>query len=96
MKKRGPRGRNFTPDERSLMLKIARLGGTVDEINEELRIHQSKTGLTLRIISDGSFDMLKNVYLKHVMGDDSSKEHIFHPAPMGKLKARVALQKEKS
>ena len=96
MKKRGPRGRNFTPDERALMLKIARIGGTVDEINDELNALQRKNGLTPRIISDGSYEMLKNVYLSHIGNDDLTKEHCFHPSPMGKLKIRSALQKEKA
>jgi hypothetical protein len=90
--KKGPRGRNFTPDERALMLKIALAGGSVEEINRELSSHQQSEGLSDRIISEGSYQMLIGTYLKHIGNDTASSAHIFHPAPMGKLKSRAALQ----
>ena len=93
MRKRGPRGRNFTPDERALMLKIAIAGGTVDEVNAELENHQISEGLTERRISQGSYSMLVGTYLNHIQNDSETKEHIFHPSPMGKLKIRSLLQK---
>lgn len=95
MKKRGPRGRNFTPDERAIMLKIALSGGSVDDINKDLRAHQISEGLSERVISEGSFQMLTNVYLSHIRNDTASRDHIFHPAPMGKLKVREAIRREK-
>jgi len=91
--KKGPRGRNFTPDERALMLKIALAGGTVEEINKELSNLQQSDGLTERTISVGSYQMLVGTYLKHIRNDTASSAHIYHPAPMGKLKSRDLLQK---
>lgn len=93
--KKGPRGRNFTPDERALMLKIALSGGTVDDVNTALTSHQTAEGLTERTISIGSYQMLVGTYLKHMQNDSASNAHIYHPSPMGKLKIREAIQKEK-
>lgn len=88
MGKRKPRGRNFTPDERQIMLKVVMTGGSVLDVNQLLASHQQAEGLTSREMPAASFDMMKNTYLRYLQNDDAVKEHIFHPSPMGKLKSR--------
>lgn len=91
---RGPRGRNFTPDERALSLRIIMSGGTLDEVNNQLLAHQKAEGLTERAMPESSYSMVKNTYTRFLQNDDAVKEHIFHPAPMGKLRARAKMTQE--
>ena len=94
MRKRGPRGRNFTPDERAIMLRIAMAGGSIIELNSELKEFQIQEGLTERQTTETSLSMLKNAYLSFVQSDDAAKEHIFKPSTLGKLKLKAGLQKK--
>lgn len=87
--KRGPRGRNFTPDERALVLRIIMSGGTLDEVNKQLLAHQVTEGLTARAMPAASFSMVKNTYTRYLQNDDAVRDHIFHPSPMGKLRAKA-------
>jgi hypothetical protein len=92
MRKKGPRGRNFTPDERAIMLKIATQDGSITDLNLELAQFQIQEGLSHRETTEASLSMLKNAYLSFVQNDDAMKEHIFRPSTLGKLKARAAVQ----
>lgn len=92
MGKRKPRGRNFTPDERALMLKIITQGGSVEDVNAELGAYQILEGLSIREMPASSFLMVKNTYSQFLKNDDAVRNHIFHPAPMGKLRSRAAVE----
>jgi hypothetical protein len=92
--KKGPRGRNFTPDERALALRIIMSGGTLDEVNSQLSAHQSAEGLTERAMPESSFNMVKNTYSRFLQNDDAVRDHIFHPSPMGKLRAKAKMIQE--
>lgn len=94
MKKRGPRGRNFTPDERAIMLKGVMSGGTIEDVNQQLASHQKAEGLTPREMPESSFSMMKNTYVKYLQNDDAVREHVFHPSPMGKLRAKSKMTQE--
>lgn len=91
---RGPRGRNFTPDERALALRIIMSGGTLDEVNGQLSTHQKAEGLTERAMPESSYSMVKNTYARYLQNDDAVREHIFHPAPLGKLRAKAKMNQE--
>lgn len=93
MSKKGPRGRNFTPDERAIMLRVAMAGGSIVDLNSELKMFQIQEGLSERQTTEASLSMLKNAYLSFVQSDDAAKEHIFHPSTLGKLKLKAGLQK---
>ena len=93
-KNRGPRGRNFTPDERALALRIIMSGGTLDEVNAQLFAHQKAEGLTERAMPESSYQMVKNTYTKYLQNDDAVRDHVFHPAPLGKLRARSKMNQE--
>lgn len=93
-KNRGPRGRNFTPDERSLALKIIMSGGTLDEVNSQLIAHQLAEGLSERAMPESSYSMMKNTYTRYLQNDDAVRDHIFHPSPLGKLRARAKMNQE--
>ena len=92
--KKGPRGRNFTPDERALALRIIMSGGTLDEVNSQLSAHQNSEGLTERAMPESSFNMVKNTYSRFLQNDDAVRDHIFHPSPMGKLRAKAKMIQE--
>jgi len=92
--KKGPRGRNFTPDERALALRIIMSGGTLDEVNNQLLTHQRAEGLTERAMPESSFNMVKNTYSRFLQNDDAVRDHIFHPSPMGKLRAKAKMIQE--
>lgn len=92
--KKGPRGRNFTPDERALALRIIMSGGTLEEVNEQLIKHQLDEGLTKREMPKSSFNMMKNTYVKYLQNDDAVRDHVFHPSPLGKLRAKANLSQE--
>lgn len=94
IRKRGPRGRNFTPDERALMLRIIMSGGTLAEVNSQLAAHQQAEGLTERAMPESSFSMMQNTYTRFLQNDEAVRDHIFHPSPMGKLRARAKMQQE--
>lgn len=94
IKKRGPRGRNFTPDERSLMLRIIMAGGTLDEVNSQLFAHQKAEGLSERAMPDSSYSMVQNTYSRYLQNDEAVRDHIFHPSPLGKLRARSKMVQE--
>ena len=91
-RKNGPRGRNFTPDERAIMLRVIVAGGGIDEVNDQLNSHQKAEGLTERKMPEASFSMMKNTYVKYLQNDDAVRDHVFHPSPLGKLRARRAVQ----
>lgn len=93
-KKNGPRGRNFTPDERSIMLKVIVSGGGIDDVNSQLSIHQDAEGLSERKMPDASFSMMKNTYIKYLQNDEAVRDHVFHPSPLGKLRARHTTQEK--
>lgn len=93
-KKKGPRGRNFTPDERALALRIIMSGGTLDEVNTQLTAHQLAEGLSERAMPESSFNMVKNTYTRFLQNDDAVRDHIFHPSPMGKLRAKAKMNQE--
>ena len=90
-KKGQPRGRNFTPDERAIMLRIAMAGGSIVELNFELQKFQIQEGLSSRPTTEASLSMLKTAYMSHVQNDDAAKEHIFRPSTLGKLKIKTLL-----
>jgi hypothetical protein len=94
MGKKGPRGRNFTPDERAIMLKVALAGGSIIDLNSELKSFQVQEGLPERQTTEASLSMIKNAYLSFVQSDDAAKEHIFRPSTLGKLKIKASLQKK--
>ena len=92
MRKKGTtRGRNFTPDERALMVRAITQGDPLDEVNKQLRSHQAAEGLTERLMPESSYLMMKNTYVKYLQDDDAVRNHVFHPAPLGKLRSRAAL-----
>lgn len=91
---KGPRGRNFTPDERALALRIIMSGGTLDEVNNQLVSHQKAEGLSERAMPESSYSMVKNTYAKYLQNDDAVRDHVFHPAPLGKLRARAKMHQE--
>lgn len=94
MGKKGPRGRNFTPDERAIMLRVAMAGGSISDLNGELKTFQLQEGLPERLTTEASLSMIKNAYLSFVQSDDAAREHIFKPATLGKLRAKALLSKK--
>lgn len=94
IRKRGPRGRNFTPDERALALRIIMSGGTLDEVNVQLNAHQKAEGLTERAMPESSYHMVKNTYSRFLQNDEAVRDHIFHPSPMGKLRSKAKMAQE--
>ena len=91
---KGPRGRNFTPDERALSLKIIMSGGTLDDVNSQLFAHQKVEGLSERAMPESSYQMVNNTYTRYLQNDDAVRDHIFHPSPMGKLRAKAKILQE--
>lgn len=87
-KKGMPRGRNFTPDERLIAMKVVMSGGSLEELNTQLSAHQKSMGLSERLVPESSFSMMKNTYSRYLNDDDAIKEHIYHPSPLGKLRSR--------
>jgi len=94
IKRRGPRGRNFTPDERALVLKIIMTGGTLDEVNAQLSTHQKVEGLSERAVPESSYSMMQNTYSRYLQNDEAVRDHIFHPSPLGKLRTRSKMIQE--
>ena len=89
-KKSVPRGRNFTPDERLIAMKVVMSGGSLDEVNTQLEAHQKSMGLSERLVPESSFSMMKNTYSRYLNDDDAIKAHIYHPSPMGKLRSKTS------
>ena len=69
-------------------------GGTLDEVNSQLNSHQKAEGLTERAMPESSFNMVKNTYTRYLQNDDAVRDHIFHPSPMGKLRAKAKMLQE--
>jgi hypothetical protein len=67
-------------------------GGTLDEVNKQLVSHQLAEGLSERAMPESSYSMVKNTYTKYLQNDDAVRNHIFHPAPLGELRARAKMQ----
>jgi len=89
VKARKSRGRNFTPDERAIMLRVITQDGTLDDVNAQLTKHQESEGLSNRLMPIASYMMMKNSYVQHLQDDDAVKAHVFHPATLRELKSRA-------
>ena len=85
MGRRGPRGRNWHPDERRLMYRMVRDGRSREDVNEALRRHQSSSGLSEREVPEGSYEMMRKTYLPHLVDDAALDEMARKPRPMGDL-----------
>jgi len=86
MGRRGPRGRNWTADERRLMYRMVRDGADRDSVNETLYRHQEQQGLAPREVPVGSYEMLRKTYLPHLIDDDALDAMARKPRPMGDLR----------
>lgn len=85
MAKRGPRGRNWTVEERLVIYLMVREGESLNTLNNALASHQSTIGLSPRTVPESSFNMMKNAYLPHLYDVGMLAELVRKPRPMGRL-----------
>jgi hypothetical protein len=85
MAKRGPRGRNWTVEERLVIYLMVREGESLTTLNSALASHQSTIGLSPRTVPESSFNMMKNAYLPHLHDVGTLAELVRRPRPMGRL-----------
>lgn len=85
MAKRGPRGRNWTVEERLVIYLMVREGESLPTLNKALASHQATVGLSHREVPESSFNMMKNAYLPHLHDVGTLAELVRKPRPMGRL-----------
>lgn len=85
MAKRGPRGRNFRPEEREIAFRAIRGGSCLEEVNRLLEAHQLKNGLTTRHMPQGSYDMVRESYVKRMPTDQELQVMARRPPTLGEL-----------
>ena len=72
--------RNYTIAERAAILIGIMAGCSLEEINLILEKDQKKLGVTLRVLPEGSYQMMKKRYLKVVTASPEAMwAHILHP-----------------
>jgi head-tail adaptor len=89
--KRGPRGRNWTVEEREIIFEMARDGHPIDAVNSRLAIHQRSRGLSQREVPQSSYEMVKKTYAPYFNSDASLRELTHCPPPMGKLRFKKSV-----
>lgn len=85
MAKRGPRGRNFRPEEREIAFRAIRGGASLDEVNRQLAAWQAQNGLTPRSMPQGSYDMVSQSYVKRMPTDGELVSMARRPPTMGEV-----------
>lgn len=85
MAKRGPRGRNFRPEERVITFKAIRGGASLDEVNRLLTAYQSQHNLSARSMPQGSYDMVRESYVKRMPTDGELEQMARRPPTLGEL-----------
>jgi len=85
MAKRGPRGRNWTVEERLVIYLMIREGESLTRLNQTLAAHQSATSLSPRSVPESSYNMMQNAYMPHLHDVDTLAELARRPRPMGRL-----------
>lgn len=84
-RQRGPRGRNFRPEEREIAFRAIRGGASLDEVNRQLAAWQSQSGLTPRSMPQGSYDMVRESYVKRMPTDGELKAMALRPPTLGQV-----------
>ena len=85
MNKRGPRGRNWTPEERIIIFRMIMKGHDLISLNQALKAYQKNVSLSIREVPDSSFSMLVKTYLPYLTNENIEK-FALKPPPMGDLK----------
>jgi hypothetical protein len=86
MGKRGPRGRNWTVEERVIIYEMARDGRGVFEVNARLDAYQRQLGLSTREIPPKSYEIIEKSYAPYFRSETSLRALARKPLPMGKLR----------
>lgn len=86
MGKRGPRGRNWTVEERVIIYEMARDGHGLIDVNARLDAHQRLRGLSHREIPPKSYEIIVSSYAPYFRSDSSLRDLARKPLPMGKLR----------
>ena len=86
MAKRGPRGRNWTIEERLVIYLMVREGKSLDVLNRSLAAHQAATNLSHRQVPESSYKMMQGAYLPHLHDVNTLAELARKPRPMGRLR----------
>ncbi len=84
-KRRGPRGRNFRPEEREIAFRAIRSGASLEEVNRLLHSHQAQRSLTPRSMPQSSYDMVRESYLRRMPTDAELQQMAQKPPTLGEL-----------
>ena len=84
-KRRGPRGRNFRPEEREIAFRAIRNGASLEEVNHMLATYQVQRSLTPRTMPQSSYDMVKESYLRRMPTDAELQQMARKPPTLGEL-----------
>jgi hypothetical protein len=84
-KRRGPRGRNFRPEEREIAFRAIRSGASLEEVNRLLHSHQAQRSLTQRSMPQSSYDMVRESYLRRMPTDAELQQMAQKPPTLGEL-----------
>ena len=78
------RGRNFTAIERLYIFEAIKRDMPLEEMNENLSKDMQKLGLESRPVPVGTYEMIKNGYLKR-MDESAIWNHVHNPKRLGDL-----------
>jgi len=85
------RARRYTAGERAVCVVGVLSGKSLMDINEQLRVDAERSGSTLRLLPESSFDMLRRKYApsvdlgKSTQDWDAVWKHMTEPKSLGDL-----------